>query len=200
MKKKKLSDEELIFLIAQENREAYSMLFERYKRYSWSAAHKFYLKNEGSGIDVATFHSIALTAFHFALSKYNIKKQNFYPYWREVALNEMLEYTKQNSYQFRAKWFSGTCSLDELMCESGSKFDEILGENDRLLTKDLSYDNLLFILRRAKKILLPIEFSILLLLYDDFTPREIASKMKLEAKRVYYYIKTIKKKIKQILL
>lgn len=198
-KTRELRDEELIFLVCQENENAYQLLFERYRRYSWKLAHLMHAQNSSSGIEISVFHSIAIYCFHNALKKYKTQSSNFYPYWKTISNRQMIDFIQEQSYQYRGQVFSGFVSLDENFNDTSSlTFGEMLGEDDKNMHHKINFDDLIKILKRNVNIFSTREYQIINLLINEYKIKEIAQSLKIPIEKVYYHIKMIKKKIRTL--
>lgn len=198
-KTRKLRDEELIFLVCQENENAYQLLFERYRRYSWKLAHSMHAQNSSSGIDTSVFHSIAIYCFHCALKKYKTHSNNFYPYWKTISNRQMIDFIQEQSYQYRGQVFGGFVSLDANFNDTSSlTFGEMLGEVDKNIDRKINFDDLIKILKRNENLFSTREYQVINLLINEHTIKEISCSLNLPIEKVYYHIKMIKKKIRSL--
>lgn len=196
---KKITDEELIFLYMQENVKAYKALYARYRAYSSFLARKFIALNYDSGVSIESLVLVGSLSFFKALKKFNLKKNKFYPYWRQIATNDILKYLEANSYQYEAKIFKGSYSLNELAYEEGVyEFNDSVGKKDEIIEFNIDKNELLTKLENdpqkrfnGQDLLI---FELLLMGYDT---NEISKKLKINERNLKYRLKKCRKILKE---
>lgn len=198
MARKFILDEEYIVLIQSGNQEAMEALCQRYQKYAYGVASDFFVSNNKGGITLDDFSTVALEAILVAVKKYTLGISKFYPYWKQIAIHQMIKYNEQFSYFHHGKTFYGI-SLDAAYDESSTTNDQIFGLPDHEM-KSFSYRDMLNeILNNPKNHFSSLEKKILLLLVDQHSIDDISEKTHIPANRIYYHCKKAKEKLGRIL-
>lgn len=90
-----ISDDELIYMIKQNNKEAYGLLFSRYEKNMGSMLKKIenYLY---SNIDESTVFSIYMESFDKSVKLYNNAKGAFFYFMKEIFRFDLVKFYRNN--------------------------------------------------------------------------------------------------------
>lgn len=124
-----VSDEFLLFLIRQNNQEAYNMLFDRYKIFLKAFLKKYHSALRTFRVSIPTFEVDLLYVFFQAQDTYEYSSGYFYYYWKLLmtqAISQALE--KERRYVCRSD------EMIELDADSGMEFDSL--SNHEVVTSD----------------------------------------------------------------
>ena len=199
-KKDFISDETIVSEIRKNDYHQNNLLLTRYKTYCWALAHEFIKQYSASGIEAEELMLVSLNAFYVAIKTFSEGHNNFYPYWKRIAENDVNRYIRENSYQYGAKGFVGI-SLD-------STYDGVHELHDTISTDEEDPKKSLNSLSRILEDILADKnngFSLeekeiinnYLLGYDL---KEISKLMGLKQARVYYVYQKLINKIRKILV
>ncbi|MGM9873428.1 MAG: hypothetical protein ACI31G_00705 [Bacilli bacterium] len=143
MLNKNLTDEELLIQIFLEDSISFNALLKRYTNYSKSIIYNYYIQNFSSGISFDYLMSQVPLSFFKAIKKYQIGNHSFYPYYLTILERDIVEFIKENSYQYDAKMFYGVFSLDEELPYSEDMcFKDIVGVFDDEMYVEIEYQEI----------------------------------------------------------
>lgn len=171
-----VSDDELMYLIRQNNEEAKRLLFFRYKKKMG-----LILKKTDAvwtrKLDRETLESIYLESVHAAIESFDGKKGYFFGLVREVFACALVEHYRRNVYKHRIE--NPHFELNEEVLSQTVLEDS---RTDSALKIDIAL--LLDELQRKSEI----EYKVLWFWMRGYRYEEISSMMKITQKRVYYLL------------
>lgn len=196
MKKINLSDEELLIQIFLEDISAFNLMLDRYKNYSKSIVYNYYIQNYNSGISYDNLLSVVPLTFYKAIKKYQLGNNSFYPYFLTLLERDLIEYIKENSYQYKARMFSGSFSFDEEIPHTEEIcFKDVIGSFDDQMYVKIEYDEIVEQLNQNHEFD-EIEIVILHHLIENDSEAIIAKATNLSKARVHKLINEIRRKLK----
>lgn len=196
----KLSDEELIKLIANGSSIAELTFYKRYYEKSVQLGNIFYHEYRKSGIPNDEFISVAFSTVYMCLLHYH-KNVNFLSYWNQASRNALMRYLKENSISWRNKDIKQV-SLDDPIYDGNmiSTRHDVIGNEDNenniailndLLSEFISNPNGPLTKNEAK--------AARMLLFDEYDPVMIMKETGWSKDKTYYVIRNAKKKLQVFL-
>lgn len=194
----RVSDSELLALIAQGNLEAKKILNDRYFYYCKTITKEFLDSHKDYGFSFDDFFNAAMLGYCRARNKFDYEKSDgFYPYfkvWAESEMKALVEegnkfYLNENPKKFLSFDITYKSNEDPL-CLS-----ETCGELDDSIYKRIKGDELMRLLSNPKYKLSTLELQIcigLMLKRDD---REIRNGLKIDYNKYRRCLRSIKSKI-----
>lgn len=182
-----LSDNELLFLYRQNDTTAQKILVYRYKGFSYTLA-KGIQRDFGynSMLEIDDLVGIGLLSLHISASSFNEKlDMPLYPYWRKVAVNNMMEYVKDITTFKKNKESIFNPSTLKFLSEVGSLSSN---QNDTILR-----DEIIAFLNNPKNGISKRNRDMFICYMDGESCSEIAARYQ----RSYYTIKNIIEDIKR---
>lgn len=199
-KSDELSDEELVFLVQQNNKEALIILIERYRKKSEIICKKIIREFPNTGIPLQDLIAVGLTTLISSIKTfkfYDEKKTSFSSYWNVSITRNIMDYLQKYSYKSKGQIISGI-SLDNVLKKGDDEttFESMVGEpdidvNERFLFQD--FERLILVDEHT--------FSgnekdvALSWLYDDDIDR-ISKQFNIKKSKVYYVINKAKELLK----
>lgn len=171
-----ITDDELIYLIKQDNKEAYGLLFSRYEILV-NTKLKTLIPSLKTGLEEDDIKSIFYDSFNSALIKYQQDKGTFFNYFYKILVTQI-----KNEYR-RISLINNRESLEDIeLYDCNYKYEEKADYNrvlDLIVKKDKS------------------KLEIIKLWSQGYTYKEISELLNMEAREVEYQIQTLFKYIKK---
>ena len=195
---KRITDSELLFLIAQGDLEAKKMLDTRYCGYCISVTKKFLENHPDYGYQFDDFFNAAMLGYCKARNKFDYENSDgFYPYfkiWAESEQKDLLEegnrfYLNENPKKF--------VSLDITYNDPDENISlsETYGNNDEKILSNVRTNEVLSLITDSSFGLTEVEITICARLILKHSNREIREELNLTYSEFRYLIKSIKTKI-----
>lgn len=165
---KKLSDSELIYYIRQNNKEAYRLLFFKYKtrmRHFLNLYNLSFLLSR----DYDAIESIFYTSIDLAINGYEYSKGKFYSYLSVVFRYQVFIFLNKNYYHIKNEFVENSPEY-LFQCEDHHQVDIFLG-----LEKLKSYNEE--------------SYGVIKLWMNGYKYAEIGEKLNMNKKKVYYLFK-----------
>ena len=189
------SDDELIYLIRQQNEEAMELLFFRYKIKSRRFETAFSKQCQNIDLDVSELLLALEEWTMFAVSRYTFARSAFYSFWKKVIERK---FTNILGYYRARGRTSGLPSLrydvEETWILNESTFEE-----ESLLESLLIKDNTYYLNELIKTSLKKNHQIALIMWMENASYEEIAKKLKIKKSNVSYLINSSIKIIKNII-
>lgn len=196
--KKRITDSELLFQIAQGDLEAKKMLDTRYCAYCVSVTKKFLENHPDYGYQFDDFFNAAMLGYCKARNKFDYENSDgFYPYfkiWAESEQKDLLEegnrfYLNENPKKF--------VSLDITYNDPDENItlSETCGNTDEAILNNVRTNEVLSLITDSSFGLTEEEITICARLILKHSSREIREDLKLSYAEYRYLIKSIKTKI-----
>ena len=197
-----ISDATLIKMISKGDRTAYNIFLSKYRFFSLGLARKIvsnYPKNSGFTVEdifAVTFHSVIVSLKNFNPNK----GAHFYSYWERIASLKAYKFINDNSYLGKARMFSGSVSLDELVSDSSNTaYKDIF-----TLSSEEDNHSKVIDLKETEKTIIEtynafseIDKKIMKCLIFDKKPKEIQKELNLEQEEVYKRVRKIKRHLQK---
>lgn len=198
MNRNNLSDEELLMQIFLEDISAFNLLLSRYTDYSKSVVYNYYVQNFNSGISYESLMSVVPVTFYKAIKKYQLGSNSFYPYFLTLLERDLIEYIKENSYQYKAKMFNGSFSFDEeIPYAEEICFKDVIGTFDDQMYVNISYEEIISTINEDNDFD-EIEIVILHHMISNDSEQTIADATNLSKAKVHKKINDIRKKLARL--
>lgn len=123
-----VSDDELVFLIRQGNKEAERMLIERMARKQDKLIFRLLRENRYCGLEPGDLKTIALQSLYNAIDSYDCKKAVFDAYYHFLLERDLVNEIKRYN-TFNQTIINTAVSFDETLDEGGCLYD-IIGATD----------------------------------------------------------------------
>ena len=195
---KRITDSELLFLIAEGDLEAKRMLDKRYCGYCVAVTKKFLENHPDYGYQFDDFYNAAMLGYCKARNKFDYENSDgFYPYfkiWAESELKDLIEegnrfYLNENPKKF--------LSLDITYKEPDENISlsEKCGNTDEKILSNVRTNEVLSLITDSSLGLSEQEITVCAKLILKHTSKEIREDLKLSYGEYRYLIKSIKNKI-----
>ena len=167
--------------IHQKDESARNILIEKYHRFAWSIATKFFDTLFAVSFTVEDLVSIAFCSVDTAIKKYDAKKnKSFYSYWQCIANNAMKTFVRQS---IKSNKTDSTVSLDDQNEYGGTLHDYVASED---LDKEVSiYNSLVCIINDERCNLHKLEKEVITLSLDGYDMKEISKILKINKTTAY---------------
>lgn len=196
MKNENQSDEYLVHLIRNGNKEAYETLYFRYNRLSMILAIDFYRSNYLPGLTVDDFYSIYSCNYFTALRNFNDKIGKFKAYWKQISFHEIVKMVKENAKHYQP----GNVSLNQKIdIESETLMEEIIGRDDENVSIRLEAEKVIEHIKESdSSILTDEERDVFLARSFGLSYKEIANNRNSDLKHIRYIYSRACKKLAEI--
>ena len=196
MKNKKQSDEYLVHLIRNGNKNAYETLYFRYNRLSMILAVDFYRSNYLPGLTVDDFYSIYSCNYFVALRNFDEKIGKFKAYWKQISFHEIVKMVKDNAKHYQP----GNISLNQKIdFESETLMEEIIGREDESVSTKLEVEKVIEQIKESESsVLTEEEREVFLAKSFGMSYKEIANNRNTDLKHVRYIYSRACKKLAEI--
>lgn len=190
---KETEDNELLFLIEENNEDAYTELIERYN----SKIHKIISKYKGKalqvGLDISDLYQEGLIGLINAIKTYNQNKEASFKTYASVLIErQILDLVKSND-RIKHKTLNSAISLDNFSLEEKqSLYNFVEVDNNTPELKLINEEEK----EELKKILTDFELKVYELKLDGKTNKEIANILDKKTRSIENTIQRIKLKIK----
>jgi len=169
-----LSDDELIFLIRSQQREAFQILLDKMQPKQDRLIHKLMYMHRYCGVDYDDLKLVAIQTLLLAIDAYHPKKNNFDAYYHFLLQRELINELKRFSSEQHAP-INHAISFDYEM-EEGSSLSEIIGKDDAKIYQPFT-DPFYQLLESENGSLTPKEKAIIAYLKLGYSYTEIAKIM-----------------------
>ena len=196
--KERVSDSELLILIAQGNLEAKKVLNDRYYLYCKNITKEFLDTHKDYGFGFEDYFNAAMLGYCRARNKFDYEKSDgFYPYFKVWAESEMKAladegnkfYLNENPKKFLSLDITYKSNEDPLC------LGETYGEIDQSIYERIKGDELTKLLTNPRYKLTKVELQICIGLILKHSDREIREALKLSYAKYRNRLDSIKSKI-----
>ena len=193
----RISDSELLILIAQGNLEAKKILNDRYFYYCKNITKEFLEHHRDYGFSYEDFFNAAMLGYCRARNKFDYEKSDgFYPYfkvWAESEMKALAEegnkfFLNENPKKFLS--FDITYTDDDSLCLS-----ETCGVVDDKIFTQISGEEITELITNSKFQLTELEIKICLCLVMKQSDKEIRRALNIDYRKYHQCIKSIRAKI-----
>ena len=193
-----INDNELIFMVKEQDEDAQNILFNKYYFFIRKIINKYHRICYSIGVDIKDLLQESLIGFYDAINSYkedyNTNFKTFLTLCIERRLNNIIRYYNSN----KQKTLSNYLTIEKIEELNLSKIISDNNKNDPLNLineNEILYENLTSI----KKVLSKQELKVFSLLINGFSYKDISLKLNITYKAVNSTIFRIRKKIKNIL-
>ena len=190
---KDLNDYEIMYMVEENNDEASSLIYEKYKPIIQSIARKKYKNNKNLGLELEDFIQEGYYGLYSAIKNYNPNNNNLFYTYAVISINSKINNLIYTNTNYKNKALNDSISLYKELDDDGFLIDFI--EDKKALLPDVELVNKENISKIKNFIYsLPLlEASILELYYNNFKYKEIASLLHLSIRKVEYILDKIRK-------
>ena len=195
---KRISDSELLFLIAQGNLEAKKMLDKRYIAYCKAITKQFLENHPDYGYSFEDFFNAAMLGYCRARNKFDYEiSDGFYPYFKIWAESELKSLLKEGNDFFLNESPHKFVSLDITYKdpEENLILSETFGDNDEAILNDIRSNEILSLITSSKFGLTEKEIQICAGLILKHSEKEIRDSLDISYANYYKMLKSIRDKI-----
>lgn len=197
------NDYELIYLVRENDEEAYNYMQKKYNNLIACIAKKYYYNNSYLGIEYEDLYQEGLYAFEMALTKYDMSSSLFYTYVT-LCIKREIERRIKKEKRYKNMVLTSAYSLNsplqdniELTLEETIEDKTIVGNKkisleEKIISKEITEDLLNF-----KYELKYPQSAIYELKVNNFNNKEIASLLEITYKDVDNGLRTIRNKLKK---
>ena len=197
-KRYRVSDSELLYLIAQGNLEAKVMLDDRYKLYCKGVTKDFLDKHNSYGLTYEDYFDAAILGYCKARNKFSYEVSTaFYPYFRKWAESEMKALIDEGNRFYMNGNPKRFISLDITYKSEDDPLSlaERCGEHDAEINKGIEENEILELLGSGRYGLTRTELQICIGYALGHTEREIREALGINYARLDNSLRSIKRKI-----
>ncbi len=197
MKYDEYPDEELLYLIGENNEDAKDILYEKYKYIIEVVYSKYRKAGHALGIDYSDLYQEALLGFSDAIAKYRDDKSTKMSTFITLCVDRRLQVALNKAGRLKNKILNGTISIDGEYGPDGSSLGEIIKDDvhndplDDIVEKEL---NVLI-----KDSLSKAEQEVYKLMIRGYSYSEIAQLLDKPTKSIDNTIQRIKAKIRLLI-
>lgn len=188
------NDYELLYLIGENNEDAYNELFTKYNRLIKMVAKKAYINSKYLGVSFDDIYDEGLCGFYSAITSYNDKEGTLFYTYVMATITKRISTFVRNYNRNKHNVLSDSISLDKPVDEKNNTIDNFIVSNDGEI-------NLLYNYERLKKIVdFKYDLSFLhSLVYElrlnNFSNKEIAILLEISYKKIDNILRDIKDKL-----
>lgn len=194
----RLSDSELLTLVAQGNCEASDILDRRYYNYCKVIAKNFLENRTDYGFSFGDFLSTSMLGYFKARQKFSYESSDaFFPYFKIYAQSEMSQLLEEGSHFYLNENPKNFVSLDITYKANDDPLSlgETIGTNDDKILDEIKIQEFKEIVENTDNHLTSCEMEILLSLISKLSVREIREKLHLSYSAFRNRITSIRNKI-----
>jgi len=193
---KNLNDYELLYLVSENDEEAYNDICTKYEKLIKTKAKNIYKKCRYIGVSIEDLYGAGLYGLSLAIKNFNDKGNNlFYTVATTYITNEILSFVR-NQDRNKHSILSSSMPLDKEIDDEGNTVEKLIGISTN--TIDEYYDNLDSINFLNYKYDLSIQQSLIYeLKLNNFSNREIATLLDIDYKKVDNALTCIRNKLKK---
>lgn len=200
MKYSATNDYEVLYLISENNEDAYSYIYEKYKPFIKKNAYSLYRKYKNTGIEYDDLIQEGMYGLSEAIKKYDINEGNMFYTLAVLCIKREMERLIIKSIRNKQNILNFAYSLEEEIAETGLILQDIIYDD----TKNTDY---CFFLLENTKTLLELKYDlkdkyapVYELKINGFTNKEIAELLELKYKDVDNYLRSIKNTLRKKLI
>ena len=194
------SDDQLIELVHENNEDAKSVLFNRYKDKIDFLIKKYVIVAKNLGVDLKDLNQEALVGFTDAILNYNSNKEASLSTFICLCVERKIKKACIKAGTLKNQAMKDTLSLEYFYDDIDASLKELIEDSDSdpliKITEEEEYEELE---KEIKNILTPAENEVFDLLITGLNYRDIADILNKEPKQIDNAIQRIKTKIKKIL-
>jgi len=195
----RVSDRDLLILIAQGNIEAKRILDDRYTNYCNSVVDEFLRTHRDYGNSRDDFFNAAIIGYLTARAKFSFEQfDGFYPYFKIWATSYMRLLCDEGKRFYLNENPNKFISLDLTYNKDDEEMiiAESIGNDDEQITEKIRYDEIVKIITEPSNGLTELEIVVCSLLVRKDSEREIRESLKLSYKKYKKCINSIREKLK----
>jgi len=193
----KLNDNELIFLIKENDEYATNLLYEKYKPIIISKANSYISYANNLGIDLSDLIQEAMLGFQEAINNYKEDENVLFYTFALICIDRKLKTFIHSNNKLKNKILNEAIYFDDTKDDS-SLLDFVFDENNNPLNTIIESEGQLELDIKIKDVLTNLESNIYELKINGASNLEIAKLLDIDKKVVYNAIHRIKSKIKNL--
>lgn len=197
---KQYNDYELLYMVRENNEDAFSVLYEKYQPLMQKYAQQYYHYYKNEGIDYDDLCQEAYLAFDRCLRYYQEGNETlFYTFLCITIRSRLLNYIKGLSSK-KNRFFRDCLSLDQIYGDSDLCLGDFVSDpKDMTLLDQLSLNSSLL---KVHQFCIDLEFElsqIFELYWNGFSIMEISTLLALDSSKVSLTLRKIRKSLRQYL-
>lgn len=197
-KQYRISDSELLYLIAQGNLDAKRMLDRRYERYCKGLTKEYLESHNDYGFSYEDYYDASILGYCKARNRFNFEESTaFYPYFKKYAESEMKALSKEGNKFYLNEAPKRFISFDiTYKCDDDSiTLAERCGESDNEIKASITKKEVLDLLAQNTYKMTNTELEICINLALNHSSKEIRKSLNLTSTAFAKNLKSIKRKI-----
>lgn len=196
------NDNELLYLVGEENEDAKDILYEKYHYIIALIVKKYVPFCHKLGLEYKDFYQEALLAFADALTKYDEDKNSSLPTFITMCVERRIRDVLKKGMTQKSKIIKDSLSIDYIY-ENKSKttLQELIGDDNRNnpLNSIATQERIDNVIKQCLSLLSDSEKDVFELLIYGYAKTEIASILKISISGVNNTLQRIKRKCKEVL-
>lgn len=193
---KDINDYELLYLISENNEDAYNNIYDKYENMIRIEAKKYYRKCKYLGFSLEDIYQAGLYGFSLALSSYSDEEGTLFYTYANACITKELNSFIRNQSRYKHEVLSDSISLDKPLDEDGTTVGTLMDSGINVITEYKEFINCNHLL--SLKHNLPFLYSLVFeLRINNFSNREIATLLDIKYKQVDNALRLIKAKLKK---
>lgn len=194
---KAVNDYELLYLVSENNEDAYNEIYKKYEKFVKALALKYFKNCKYSGISFEDVYQAGMCGLFSAVNHYDDKNNAlFYTYVTAFVSNEIITFLKKNTRN-KHNILSDSISFEQKIDEDGNTLECFLASDETAASTYYDYENKLelFLFRHDLPFL---HSQIYELKMNNFSNKEISILLDIKYKTVDNAITTIKNKLRKL--
>ena len=192
-------DNELLYLVSENNEDASNLLFEKYKYIVDITVNKYVRSAYALNVDKDELYQEAMVGYADAIRSFNDQKDSQLRTFISLCVERRLQNFIRNNNTNKVKMLKDAYSFDTILMDDITLADIVGNEKDnpeRIKEEDEALNKLR---EKIDEVLSPSEKQVFELLINDFSNDDIAAILGINVKKVYNTTSRIRMKIKDIL-
>ena len=199
MEYRNINDYEVLYLISENNEDAYQYMFYKYTPFAKKYASMLYKKFKGAGIEYDDLFQEGMFGLSEALKKYDFREDNMFFTFATLCIKREMERVVIKALRNKHFLLNTAFSFDDEVSDTGLLLKEILfNETDNTDTYFFDIGNAKYVLD-LKYHLKDKYAPVYELKINGFSNQEISTLLELKYKDVDNYLRSIKLTLKKII-
>lgn len=194
------NDNELLYLISENNEEATELFYEKYKSSIETISKKYYKLAKTAGIELNDLYQEGMLGLATAIETYkNHKDTKFSTFANLCIKRSIISYIRQNT-NIKHKSLNNSLPIDTPINPNSKSLIEILKDTNNIDPEQIyiSSEQEDEILERVRGILTELESDVFLLRIKGFSYQEIAMLLNITKKSAEHSMKRVRDKIEKM--
>ena len=198
MKYGNINDYETIYMINEDDENAYNIVFDKYKPIIVSLACKFHKKFYNIGIEYDDLYQEGMIGLSQAISRFNINNQNTFYTFAVLCIKRQMQRLIVSSMRNKNSVLNFSKSIEEKISDQDMTLNDILVDYSSITEDKIMEDYFISKLISFKYSLNDKQMQVFELKLNGFTNSEIACLLDIKYKEVDNCLYKIRKQLKKI--